>query len=192
MPPRHQEVLRVDGPLLLPSTDPQSQRVSRVTSRLITALEEQENHVVYGACWPPKHHDDGSDQPLSAREAAERREDVKYAPSGVATSSYMPWRPISSNPLKTLESADWNLYVIDIVGALSLGESSRADSDHSLSSTPSLYQARKFSFIPDCSKRCRTTTRYWQLFWHMRSRMSPSGIAWRTLVSVGLTINDIG
>jgi hypothetical protein len=108
---RHQEVLRNDGGLLLPPDDPLSQRVSRVTSRLITALEEQDSHIVHGAAWPPKSPGDV----LSEREKADRRGDVQYAPSGRTKSTFMPWRPVSSNPLKILESADWNVYVIDLV-----------------------------------------------------------------------------
>ena len=88
-----------------------------MTSRLITALEEQDNHVVYGAAWPPKAHDPAIKHGLNEREAADGRGMVHYAPSGIAHSSFMPWRPVSSNPLKTLESGDWNLYVIDMVGS---------------------------------------------------------------------------
>lgn len=39
----------------------------------------------------------------------------RYKPSGTAKSTFMPFRPQSSNPLKRLESADWNLYVVDMV-----------------------------------------------------------------------------
>jgi hypothetical protein len=39
----------------------------------------------------------------------------RYAPSGIAHSSFMPFRPQSSNPLKRLEGADWTLYVVDSV-----------------------------------------------------------------------------
>jgi hypothetical protein len=38
-----------------------------------------------------------------------------YEPSGVAKSDFVPFRPQSSNPLKRLESADWNLYVVNLV-----------------------------------------------------------------------------
>ena len=111
---RHHDVLKSDGPLLLPSTDPSSRRVSRVTSRLVTALEEQEHHVVCSASWPPRSAELG--RVISEREASEGRSvEERFKPSGVATSSFMPFRPASSNPLKTLESADWNLYVIDMV-----------------------------------------------------------------------------
>ena len=53
---------------------------------------------------------------MSEREAqvAKSIED-RYKPSGTATSSFMPFRPASSNPLKLLESEDWNLYVMDLV-----------------------------------------------------------------------------
>jgi hypothetical protein len=118
--PRHQEVLTNDGPLLLPPDDPRCQRVSRITARLITALEEQENHVVSGATWPPRSQELG--RVLAERDAAmglvhrgEGEYRVRYQPSGTAKSTFMPWRPATSNPLKKLESADWNLYVIDMV-----------------------------------------------------------------------------
>lgn len=115
---RQQEVLRLDGPLLLLPSDPRSQRVSRVTSRLITALEEQDNHVVHGAAWPPKSHETEHGCGLTEREAADGRGGMKYAPSGKTKSTFMPWRPETSNPLKVLESADWNLYVIDLVSSV--------------------------------------------------------------------------
>lgn len=122
--PRHQEVLTNDGPLLLPPDDPRSQRISRITARLITALEEQEHHVVSGATWPPRSQELG--RVLAERDAAmglvhrgEGEYRVRYQPSGTAKSTFMPWRPATSNPLKKLESADWNLYVIDMVRHLS-------------------------------------------------------------------------
>ena len=87
--------------------------MSRVTSRLVTALEEQDHHVVYGASWPPRSPD--GNNVSSEREAAHARGTDKYQPSGTATSTFMPWRPATSNPLKKLESADWNLYVVDLV-----------------------------------------------------------------------------
>lgn len=46
-----------------------------------------------------------------SRKAGEER----YRPSGTASSTYIPWRPTSSNPLKKLETADWNLYVLESV-----------------------------------------------------------------------------
>jgi hypothetical protein len=107
--------LRSDGHLLLGASDPASRRVVRITSRLITALEEQDNHVVCGAAWPPRTPRDLG-RVMSERDASEGRDvEGRFQPSGVATSSYIPFRPISSNPLKKLESGDWNLYVIDSV-----------------------------------------------------------------------------
>lgn len=111
---RHLDVLRNDGPLLLPPSSEYSQRVARVTSRLVTALEETESHVVHGAAWPPRSQELG--RVMSEREASEGRNlEDRYKPSGVADSNFMPFRPASSNPLKKLEGADWNLYVIDMV-----------------------------------------------------------------------------
>lgn len=114
---RHAELLKNDGHHLLPSTDPRSIRVARVTSRLITALEEQDNHVVSGASWPPRSQELA--KVIAEREAyfgpSGQAELERYKPSGVAKSDFVPFRPQSSNPLKRLESADWNLYVVDLV-----------------------------------------------------------------------------
>ena len=111
---RHKEVLQADGPLLLPPADSRSERVSRVTSRLVTALEEQDHYMVCNATWPPKSQELG--RVIAEREAFEGRgEHARYKPSGTARSSFMPWRPASSNPLKRIESGDWNLYVVDLV-----------------------------------------------------------------------------
>jgi hypothetical protein len=110
-------VLKNDGPLLLPPSDPRSQRVARVASRLVTALEEQDHHIVCGATWPPRSQELG--RVIAEREAmmvgGGDYHNIQYHPSGTARSSFMPWRPATSNPLKKLESADWNLYVIDLV-----------------------------------------------------------------------------
>ncbi|WVQ84705.1 hypothetical protein IAT38_006861 [Cryptococcus sp. DSM 104549] len=104
---KHNEVLHNDGPLILPAGDPRCQQVSRVMVRLVTALEEQDHHVVHGASWPPKI------QELS-RVMNEREAGRTYNPSGSAKSTFMPFRPATSNPLKQLETADWNIYVIDL------------------------------------------------------------------------------
>nr|XP_031860461.1 uncharacterized protein CI109_004072 [Kwoniella shandongensis]KAA5527533.1 hypothetical protein CI109_004072 [Kwoniella shandongensis] len=118
---KHQEVLRNDGLLLLPSTDPRSLQVSRVMTRLITALDEQDRHFVSGASWPPKQPQNLS-RVISERELLQAQgmgklgSEVSFEPSGKAKSTVsMPFRPASSNPLKRLEleTADWNLYVID-------------------------------------------------------------------------------
>lgn len=112
---RHKEVLKSDGPLILSSSDPRSQRVSRVATRLVTAMEEQDHHVVCDAAWPPRSQD--LSRVMSEREAGSRRGEGRFEPSGTAQSTFMPYRPTSSNPLKRLETADWNLYVIDLVGS---------------------------------------------------------------------------
>jgi hypothetical protein len=111
---RHQEVLKNDGDLLLPPSDPHSKRVARVASRLITALEEQQKLVISDAAWPPRSTD--LSRVMAEREAGQGRPiEDRFKPSGVAHSSFTPFRPSSSNPLKKIESADWNLYVIDMV-----------------------------------------------------------------------------
>ncbi|TXT11138.1 hypothetical protein VHUM_01889 [Vanrija humicola] len=111
---KHKEVLMHEGPLLLPPDDPRSQQVERVTARIITALEEQDKHVVSGASWPPR--EDFSRSMMSERE--ERFGDYsgrlsRFEPSATAHSAYMPFRPATQNPLKNMESADWNIYIID-------------------------------------------------------------------------------
>lgn len=113
---RHKEVLMHEGPLLLPPEDPRSRQVERVTARIITALEEQDKHIVSGAAWPPKE-----DFARSMSEREERFGDYsgrlsRFEPSATAHSAYMPFRPESQNPLKNMESADWNIYIIDHVG----------------------------------------------------------------------------
>ena len=110
---RHREVLNNDGALFLPPDDPRSERVVAVASRLITALEEQDHHMVCDATWPPKSQDLA--RVIAEREALEGRGSRSTQPSGVAKSSFMTWRPATSNPLKHIESGDWNLYVIDMV-----------------------------------------------------------------------------
>ncbi|WVW86100.1 hypothetical protein I302_108139 [Kwoniella bestiolae CBS 10118] len=115
---KQQEVLRNDGPLILPPEDERSQQVARVTSRLITALEEQDHHIIHGASWPPRSQ--ALSRVISEREAETEfgttaaRRHVHFRPSATAHSTFMPFRPVTSNPLKKLESADWNLYVIDL------------------------------------------------------------------------------
>ncbi|WVR00221.1 hypothetical protein IAU59_007363 [Kwoniella sp. CBS 9459] len=124
---KQQEVLRHDGPLILPGDDPRSQQVSRVTSKLVTALEEKDNFTVHGASWPPRNQE--LSRVMSEREAllgdlasgtsvgvgaGSGRREVHYKPSGTARSTFMPFRPATSNPLKKLETADWNLYVVDL------------------------------------------------------------------------------
>ncbi|KAL1409942.1 hypothetical protein Q8F55_003941 [Vanrija albida] len=110
---KHKEVLMHEGPLLLPPDDPRSRQVERVTARIITALEEQDKHVVSGAAWPPRE-----DFAASMSEREERFGDYsgrlsRFEPSATAHSAYMPFRPQSQNPLKNMESADWNIYIID-------------------------------------------------------------------------------
>jgi len=103
-------VLLHDGPLLLPADDPRSIKAGRVATRLVSALEEQEQNIVSGAEWPPREYktrfENGDDDRLS-----------RYYPSACAKSGLLPFRPASSNPLKdtNIENVDWNIYVIDMV-----------------------------------------------------------------------------
>lgn len=125
-------MLQNDGCLLLPPDDPRSKGVARVCSRLVTALEEQDHHVVSGASWPPRSGE--LSRVISEREAAMNSSNrspgtdvTRLMPSGVAHSAFMPFRPDSSNPLKTLESADWNLYVVDSVSRNAVSQGNMSD-----------------------------------------------------------------
>lgn len=118
---RQRDILKADGPLILGPEDPRSKRVATITTRLVTALEEQDHHVVSGASWPPRSQELG--RVIAERESYERERDEHhhhyhgphFKPSGTAKSTFMPFRPASSNPLKQLEAADWNIYVVDSV-----------------------------------------------------------------------------
>lgn len=110
-PARHNDVLLHDGPLLLTPDDPRSHKVGRVTTRIVEALEQQDCKVVSGAAWPPREDKKRNTQEDDSRIA-------RYGPSATATSGFMPYRPISNNPLKdkNIQEADlWNIYVIDLV-----------------------------------------------------------------------------
>lgn len=105
------DVLSQDGPLLLPPSSPITHRVARVSNRLIKALQEEDDHIVSGASWPPK------DKALElSKVMAERArgKDVKYEPSAKAGGDAVPHRPETTNPLKKLEGGDWSLYVVDL------------------------------------------------------------------------------
>jgi hypothetical protein len=107
-------VLLHDGPLLLAPDDPRSIKVGRIATRLVSALEEQENNVVSGAEWPPREY--------RLRFGADDDDRLnRYSPSACAKSGLMPFRPMSHNPLKdhNIENVDWNIYVIDMVGSAS-------------------------------------------------------------------------
>ncbi|WVQ74175.1 hypothetical protein IAR50_003769 [Cryptococcus sp. DSM 104548] len=109
---KQKDILRQDGPNLLPPSDPRSQQVSRITARLITGLEEKDRHMVCGANWPPASQE--LSRVMSQREAMMGEGgDMWYEPSGTAQGGYLPYRPESRNPLKKVERGDWRLYVID-------------------------------------------------------------------------------
>lgn len=113
---KFEEVIAQDGPRLLTSSDPRVQMVARVATRLITALEEDDRHLVHGASWPPRGHTDEL-----AKVMDERQKGLKmYEPSATATSGSMPFRPDSRNPLKMLEQGDWNIWVVDSVSVVQL------------------------------------------------------------------------
>lgn len=112
---RFDEVLTHDGPLLLTLDDPRTQRVSRVCSRLIHALEEEDQTVIHGASWPPRDRVSELSKVIAERERGGGRAGPRYEPSATASSAIMPFRPETANPLKVLEGGDWSLYVVDLV-----------------------------------------------------------------------------
>ncbi|BEI80257.1 hypothetical protein CcaverHIS002_0107860 [Cutaneotrichosporon cavernicola] len=113
---KHKEVLAHDGPLVLSSDDPRSQQVVRVATRLVTALEEQNDNVVSGAAWPPR--EDIMDAIYDHEDRMSRRRPrlIEVEPSAVAHSNFVPFRPLSSNPLKgdNIKASDWDIYIIDL------------------------------------------------------------------------------
>jgi hypothetical protein len=118
MTSRFDEVLSHDGPLLLTSDDPRTQRVSRVCSRLVHALEEEDSTVIHGASWPPRDRVSELSKVIAERERTGSRATQRYEPSAKASSKRMPFRPESTNPLKVLEGGDWSLYVVDMVSRI--------------------------------------------------------------------------
>ncbi|WVN86433.1 uncharacterized protein L203_101597 [Cryptococcus depauperatus CBS 7841] len=110
---KHQQVLHNDGDHLLPPDDPRSIQITRVTSKLIQALEKEDRHVVCGASWPPRSQELA--RVMSEREALALEHGKQFEPSGVASSTHIPYRLPSDNPfiLPLIEEADWRLYVID-------------------------------------------------------------------------------
>jgi hypothetical protein len=83
-----------------------------VISRLVTALEQQEQQLIHGASWPPRHHT-GEVNRLQEEKEKERRHG--FEPSATAASNFLPFKPGTSNPLKVLEGGDWNVWVVDQV-----------------------------------------------------------------------------
>lgn len=158
-----------DGPLLLPPDDPRSIKAARVATRLVSALEEQEKSVVSGAEWPPREYKskcvDDDDDRLR-----------RYTPSAVALSSLMPFRPVSSNPLKdrNIENVDWNIYIIDMVSRYY----TTLTASHSRS-MPWRSPARTCSFSLDCWTCYQMTTRCSLRFCRTRLRTLRSDIVSR-------------
>jgi len=107
---KFEEYVQHDGPLLLKADDPRVERVARVTTRLVTALEQQEQHMIHGASWPPRHHTGEVNRVQEEQEKSRRH---GFEPSATAASSFLPFKPGTSNPLKVLEGGDWNVWVVD-------------------------------------------------------------------------------
>lgn len=156
---RHKEVLSQEGPLLLPPTDRRAAQIARVATRLVTALEEQDDHVLSGASWPPRDHSDTM-AAIHDHESMFNRYSVHYQPSATAHSNFAPFRPASSNPLKgnNIDAGDWSIYLIDLVSC-ELNWSCGIPAD---TCSPSLtllhYRARRSSSTPDLWTSCRPGT----------------------------------
>ncbi|KLT42312.1 hypothetical protein CC85DRAFT_285716 [Cutaneotrichosporon oleaginosum] len=113
---KHKEVLAHDGPLILPPDDLRSEQVARVATRLVTALEEQNDNVVCGAAWPPREDIMEAIYDHEDRMSRRRTRVIEVEPSAVAHSNFVPFRPLSSNPLKgeNIKASDWDIYLIDL------------------------------------------------------------------------------
>ncbi|KAJ9114480.1 hypothetical protein QFC20_001353 [Naganishia adeliensis] len=105
------EIISAEGDAILPPSDPRVARVARVSSALVTALEEEQKSLIYGATWPP---------PTTFRVSEltkvmhERERGGKYvAPSATAMNSFVAFRMDEGDPLINLDREDWNIYVVE-------------------------------------------------------------------------------
>lgn len=144
---RHKEVLANEGPLILPPTDGRAAQIARVATRLVTALEEQDDHVLSGASWPPRDNSDAM-AAIHDHESRFNRLTQHYEPTATAHSTFVPFRPASSNPLKgnNIDAGDWSIYLIDLVSGRVSAESATVADGSSPSLTHSLSRARRSSY----------------------------------------------
>lgn len=109
--PRFDEVVSQEADAILPPSDPRVARVARVSTALITALEEEQKTLIYGATWPPASAVRRSEL---SRVIHERQRGGGYvAPSATAMNSFVTYRPDDGDPLINLDREDWNIYVIE-------------------------------------------------------------------------------
>lgn len=102
---RFQDVLEAEAPLILSESDERVQVLKRVCNKLIEAMDS--DNTVCTAIWP---RDDA--EVLERIRRFEARTSIR--PSAKTESAFLPYRPESSNPLKIIESRDWDLFVVDM------------------------------------------------------------------------------
>ncbi|KAJ9114727.1 hypothetical protein QFC22_005603 [Naganishia vaughanmartiniae] len=105
------EVMQNEGESILPPSDPRVKRVARVASALITALEEEDKTLIYGATWPPSTHSRVNELTKVMHER--ERGGKYYPPSAIAKNSFVPFRHDAGDPLMDLDREDWNIYVVE-------------------------------------------------------------------------------
>jgi hypothetical protein len=109
--PRFDEIISQEADAILPPSDPRVARVARVSTALITALEEEQKTLIYGATWPPASAVRRSEL---SRVIHERQRGGGYvAPSATAMNSFVTYRPDDGDPLINLDREDWNIYVVE-------------------------------------------------------------------------------
>ncbi|KAJ9117118.1 hypothetical protein QFC24_006577 [Naganishia onofrii] len=108
---RFDEVMHNEGEAILPPSDARVKRVARVSSALITALEEENKTLIYGATWPPSTTSRVNELTKVMHER--ERGGKFYPPSATAKNSFVPYRHDAGDPLLDLDREDWNIYVIE-------------------------------------------------------------------------------
>jgi hypothetical protein len=167
---RFDEIISQEADAILPPSDPRVARVARVSTALITALEEEQKTLIYGATWPPATAVRRSEL---SRVIHERQRGGGYvAPSATAMNSFVTYRPDDGDPLINLDREDWNIYVVEGVRETFPTNWTQVliVSSHSRKSTPSRSHPKRSLCILDwwtssmmipCFRAC----------WRMRLRM---------------------
>ncbi|KAF8678172.1 Peptidase family M48 [Rhizoctonia solani] len=133
---RFTECLLDDGPHLLREGDPRVEQVRRVAERLFTVIEDgvfDADHVVSSPGWPPRSEEPqlaqlqtpggpwstGRRVHVTPASFGKMQAQLLYPPSATAESTFMPFRPETSNPTKVIDDQSWKLYVVDLVSEIS-------------------------------------------------------------------------
>ncbi|GAB1525538.1 hypothetical protein RhiTH_008701 [Rhizoctonia solani] len=128
---RFTECLLDDGPHLLREGDPRVEQVRRVAERLFTVIEDgvfDADHVVSSPGWPPRSEEPqlaqlqtpggpwstGRRVHVTPASFGKMQAQLLYPPSATAESTFMPFRPETSNPTKVIDDQSWKLYVVDL------------------------------------------------------------------------------